>query len=233
MEIWAFFASSACGPCLLAPVLLRVPAWLLPCAFHWTSYLCSPSGLCATLAAMANARDVISIYPADPGPDRWPGLAPVKLTPPPPVPCGKNDAVVTPSWRRQGPARTLASPRGRPPLVCGGRAQPPPLLPGPAARGWRSRHWWGRWKVPEARPRGRRVGLQARACAARTATFEDLLLRISLLYRRAVLRFLQDAERVCSRTPGLGNLPLTASRGQRLGQEHARGRSEDSAAGPG
>ena len=56
--------------CLLALVLLRVPAWLLPCAFHWTSYLCSPSGLCATLAAMANARerererdrDVISIY---------------------------------------------------------------------------------------------------------------------------------------------------------------------------
>ena len=26
------------------------------------SYMCSPSGLCATLAAMANARDVISIY---------------------------------------------------------------------------------------------------------------------------------------------------------------------------
>ena len=25
-------------------------------------YLCSPSGLCATLAAIANARDVISIY---------------------------------------------------------------------------------------------------------------------------------------------------------------------------
>ena len=34
---------------------------MLPCAFQWT-YMCSPSGLCATLAAMADARDVISIY---------------------------------------------------------------------------------------------------------------------------------------------------------------------------
>ena len=51
------FASSVCGPCLLALVLLCVPAWLCPCAFHWTSYMCSPSGLCATLAAMANARE--------------------------------------------------------------------------------------------------------------------------------------------------------------------------------
>ena len=58
----ALFASSACGPCLLALILLRVPAWLLPCAFHWTSYMCPPFGLCAPLAAMANARDVISIY---------------------------------------------------------------------------------------------------------------------------------------------------------------------------
>ena len=48
-------------PCLLALVLLRVPAWLCPGAFHWTSCMCSPSGLCATLAAMANARDM-SIY---------------------------------------------------------------------------------------------------------------------------------------------------------------------------
>ena len=58
----ALFASSACGPCLLALVLLRVPAWTLSLCILWTLYICSPSGLCATLAAMANARDVISIY---------------------------------------------------------------------------------------------------------------------------------------------------------------------------
>ena len=34
----------------------------LPHQNTWISYMCSPSGLCATLAAMANARDVISIY---------------------------------------------------------------------------------------------------------------------------------------------------------------------------
>ena len=53
--------SSACGPCLLALVLLRVPAWTVSLCILWTFYMCSPSGLCATLAAMANARDVISI----------------------------------------------------------------------------------------------------------------------------------------------------------------------------
>ena len=56
------FASSACGPCLLALVLLRVPAWTVSLCILWTSYMRSPSGFCATLAAMANARDVISIY---------------------------------------------------------------------------------------------------------------------------------------------------------------------------
>ena len=54
--------TSACGPCLLALVLLRVPAWTVSLCILWTSYMCSPSGLCATWAAMANARDVISIY---------------------------------------------------------------------------------------------------------------------------------------------------------------------------
>ena len=39
-----------------------MPAWLCPCAFHWTSYMCSPSGLRATLAARACARDVMRIY---------------------------------------------------------------------------------------------------------------------------------------------------------------------------
>ena len=58
----ALFASSACRPCLLALVLLRVPAWTVSMCILWTSYICSPSGLCATLAAMADARDVISIY---------------------------------------------------------------------------------------------------------------------------------------------------------------------------
>ena len=61
LSLKALLASNVCGPWLLALVLLRVPAWLCPCAFHWTAYKCSPSGLCATLAAMANARDVISI----------------------------------------------------------------------------------------------------------------------------------------------------------------------------
>ena len=58
----ALFASSACGPCLLALVLLRVPAWTVSLCILWTSYMSSPSGLCATLAAMVSARDVISIY---------------------------------------------------------------------------------------------------------------------------------------------------------------------------
>ena len=52
---------------MLALVLLRVPAWTVSLCILWTSYICSPSGLCATLAAMANARDVISIYlPSEP-----------------------------------------------------------------------------------------------------------------------------------------------------------------------
>ena len=54
---FCFSASSASSL-----VLLRVPAWLSPCVFHWISYMSSPSGLCATLAAMANAREGISIY---------------------------------------------------------------------------------------------------------------------------------------------------------------------------
>ena len=57
----ALFASNVCGPCLLALVLLRLPAWLCPCAFLWPSYMRSPSGLWATLAAMANARDALSL----------------------------------------------------------------------------------------------------------------------------------------------------------------------------
>ena len=86
VPLWALLAPNVCGPCWLPPVLLRVPAWLCPCAFHWTSYMYSPSGLGATLAAMArlhlfqpvwltvwllpitsivlrvNGRDVISTY---------------------------------------------------------------------------------------------------------------------------------------------------------------------------
>ena len=43
--------------------LSQMLLWLDCVPVHpWTSYICSPSGLCATLAAMADARDVISIY---------------------------------------------------------------------------------------------------------------------------------------------------------------------------
>ena len=128
MKIWAFFASSACGPCLLALVLLRVPAWLLPCAFHWTSYLCSPAGLCATLAAVANARDVISIY-LSPGMSWQRGVIPCLPLSPAPQHLFCFFPTAAPPRARLRPHHSLSITASPAPPPVSRRTPPPPRRP--------------------------------------------------------------------------------------------------------
>ena len=158
VPLWALLAPNVCGPCWLPPVLLRVPAWLCPCAFHWTSYMYSPSGLGATLAAMArlhlfqpvwltvwllpitsivlrvNGRDVISTYlslssPSLPGhPGRQVSPAPRTRRPLPVLP-----AVLPPPPPPPLPAR--------PPLPVLSAVLPPPPPPPPGRSAAAPRRW--------------------------------------------------------------------------------------------